>query len=80
MPPVATPGARTPSPSASLDALEASDLFWDAITGGEFGGDLQSLEEMVDKSDVIVVGRLAELKFGDSVGGFEVTRVSAMSD
>ena len=68
------PEATTPTGTE----LERSDFFWNAVSGGDWHNIYASLDEIVSDSDLIVVGSITDLRFGDTVRGFEVTRASVV--
>lgn len=64
------------SPTARTSSLADSNRFWDLVTGGEHPDDPRSLRQAVGRSHLIVVGRLSALRFGEAIGGFEVSRAT----
>lgn len=80
-PPEPTPTIG-PDPSDDPQSiLERSDTFWEAVTAGEYAFPrFHTLREMTDVSDLVVVGRFSEIRFGDEVYGFPVSRATVLVD
>ena len=70
-----TPPDVTP-PTGTVQ--ERSDFFWNAVSGGDWHNIYGSLDEIVADSDLIVTGRIVELRFGENVRGFEVIRATVV--
>ena len=70
--------APTPVQPAPVSELEASSIFWERLTGGEWGRAYDNMADMAATADLIVVGRVAGLRFGEKVGDFEVTRATVI--
>lgn len=65
-----TAPASTPSPvpTAGLGSLERSDLFWDALAlGAETQQQWPTLAEVVEVSDLVVRGRVTDIRLGRTV-------------
>ncbi|MDQ3492927.1 MAG: hypothetical protein M3452_06670 [Chloroflexota bacterium] len=53
-----------------LSPLEGSDLFWEALAGGaETQRQWETLAEVVEVSDLIVRGRVTDMRDGQTVAG-----------
>lgn len=66
--PTGTAGYVTMSPSHSLTPVERSDLFWGLLAQGSEGEvQWETLAEVIDASDLVVRGRVADVRLGRTV-------------
>lgn len=63
----------TPQATHELSSLERSDLFWDALAlGAEAQPQWYTLPEVVEVSDLVVRGRVTDIRPGRAVAGPEI--------
>lgn len=71
----AMPNASEP-PKSAITGLEASNVFWYGLSSGEWGPPFDSTRAISSSADLIVIGTVDSVAFGERVGSFEVTRAT----